>query len=109
MWLPVTSENFTIGTDGYLLHRFDPNGYAQIGDATFRYNATVKDWQVSHSSIQISDAPLAATFNFKADRSLSKGLAHDDAPDHKTYDLLAELNALVDDTEVNNLADVLRD
>lgn len=45
----------------------------------------------------------------KQNRYLLEGLVRHDGPDHKTYDLLAELNAVVDNTETDSLADVLQD
>lgn len=90
----LTSENYTIGIEGYL-HKvaacLSPNEYAQIGEATFEYNATIEDRQLAHTSAQVSHAQLTAILDLKADRSLLKRLVHHDAPDHETYDLLAEI------------------
>lgn len=79
----IISETFTVGTNGYLPYKFTlplhTNGYAQIRDATFEYNATAKEWLITHTSVQVSHTHLAAIINSEANKSLLEGLTHQDA------------------------------
>lgn len=105
--------DFTVITDGYVLYKFTDclhsNGYSQIGDFTYKYKTIITETQPTHTSVQFSHGHLARLLNVKADRPLLEGLEIQDALDHRTYDLLAELNALVDNTQTKSLANVLQD
>lgn len=92
----------------WIFTRVHTSGYLQIGHNTFEYNTIIKDWQPAKASTQVSHAHLVAFFNINVNRSSLEGLNNHKAPDYNIYDLLAELNALVDNTPTGSLADVLR-